>query len=125
MGRKCIQDYPQTRDCTVWALRDTRSGSICGKLIAAHAQSECRVALHIYGDPIERFREREDMPGPFLFNMAVIGRASGYGYHKLSAAFEDCLRKNGCVTDGSIGGAGEGAMIDWFNEREIDVYPLL
>ena len=68
-----------------FVLIDPDSGAIKGKVLGSWSRGgTCSVAVVLYGTNPDRWRAD------------IIGRAGGGGYDKFGAAFEKCLRKNGC-----------------------------
>lgn len=96
-------DGRHVKSVTAWALMF--EGEHAGRIVANWsdnpAGSVCTATVHLWGGPLE-----------YLPSMS--GKAGGYGYCKFSAAVYDALHRASDVGQISMSGAGESAVIDWF-----------
>lgn len=80
-------------------------GENAGRIVANYSDnpngSVCTCTVHFWLGPLK------DKPG-------TTGRAGGYGYDKLSAAFEDAINRIG-VPISEVHGVGETAIEKWLN----------
>lgn len=118
-----IYDMKHVAGTSAWAL--LKDGKPCGKVVANWsdnpAGSVCTAMVYVYNGTHPDFdREPFDRPAKDV----VYGKASGYGYCKLSSAIGQALRQNYNVkTD--MDWVGESAVIEFFNARGIEVFKII
>lgn len=92
---KSIYDFSGVKSVTAWAL--LYDGKEAGKVIGHYGNSRVNVAAFIHAGPLADNRRTKH------YN----GAASGYGYCKFSAAFDEALRKGGHKPSMDLHGAGK------------------
>lgn len=81
--------------------------------MGAYGESQVTCTISAWKGPLQDFNQ-------------MTGRASGYGYHKLSAAMEDALdRGRVTVKHDSISGRGEGRMREFFEALGYRVFEVI
>lgn len=61
-----------------------------------------------FGDGVKPLAIKRGESVPFAYTNSGTGKAGGYGYHKDSAAFQECLNNAGIILEGRGGRLGEG-----------------
>jgi hypothetical protein len=108
---KTAFDCAPVKCVTAWAL--SYEGQQAGKLVASHGQSQVICTIAAWKGPLSRFSK-------------MTGRASGYGYHKLSAAMEAALESAGFyMTHDSLSGRGESCMKEFFEKMGYQVLDVI
>lgn len=92
---KYIFDFSGVKSVTAWAF--LYDGKEAGKVIGHYGNSRVNVAAFIYAGPLADNRRTKH------YN----GWASGYGYCKFSAAFDEALRKGGHKPSVDLHGSGK------------------
>ena len=108
---KTAYDCAPVKRVTAWAL--TFNGERAGKLVAAYGRSRVTCTISAWLGPLKDYEK-------------MTGWASGYGYHKLSAAMEDALdRAKVPLKHDSINGRGDSAMREFFEAQGYQVLEVL
>lgn len=108
---KTAYDCAPVKSVTAWAL--TFNGDMAGRLVAAYGDSRVTCTISAWAGPLKEHNK-------------MTGTASGYGYHKLSAAMEDALVRGGVpVENDHIGGRGGGAMREYLEKLGYRVLEVL
>jgi len=97
-------------DVSVFTLTNSETGEHDGKILVRWSKSggaTCGIISNQLG-----------------INFAKLGKATGYGYCKLSASICDCLINNG-FKDANFSGVGESAVIEWFTSKNIKAVRLV
>lgn len=103
-----ILDYKNVQSVSVAVLQDSTTGEIAGKIISnwtSNTSYTCTSQVFIYN------------PGAYgltSLDSPAIGRASGGGYDKLSAAIYAAMRKGFDIQGKAFDGCGESAVIEYF-----------
>ena len=112
---KNIFEYKNVESVTAWALLDI-DGHDVGKVVGQYSESGVvSVSIIVYSEEDGKFSGR------------VVGKAGGGGYCKFSAAFADCLHKNGypIAVIANIDSRGKGACVRWLEEEGYQVVKVL
>lgn len=98
-GKNLHGDKPLT--CAIIIL-DRKTGHEPVRAIVWHSQSK--------GSNYATVWAHSKLPGAFARHVAGHGRATGWGYHRPSAALGAAFKSAGVHLDESINGVGDGAM---------------
>lgn len=131
---KNIFDYNHVKSVSASVLLDSK-GEIAGKIIANFSDnsngSVCTAQVIIYKLPDTVKPKIKRYDSEFLkddtFESPFIGKASGYGYDKLSTAIANAIRDNTTKCPPiDFDGVGEGKTIAWFKEHlNLDLHKII
>lgn len=92
---KTVSDFSHVKGTTAKAL--IFNGKFAGRIIANwsdnRAGTVCSASVIIWSGPLADFKHSKTSRG---FDYGNIGKASGYGYDKLSQAVWQCFNNAGC-----------------------------
>jgi hypothetical protein len=135
---KNIFDYKHVKSVSVQLLIDIKTGERVGKIISNWsdnpAGSVCTSQIILCNaETYGLKRKSSPVEGSSYVNyQLLIGKAGGYGYDKLSSAICSAIHEN--CTDWpevngkaglGFGGAGIGAVREWFNHIGLELIEIL